>query len=200
MQKRRRTASGPLIRLAFADFRSLQDQAEQLFPGGHHNLSKPQRVRLHSLQIGGQPVGEGSLVEITGFLAMRPGEPHANRSGETVNCRLTGTGNNDIHITVTPAQDQSEWQGVVVEMVPQQRPVEWSEPRLRNVQQNRRMVRVRGILFFDNHHTVNDDEAHNISNQPKRFSLWEIHPVTKFDVCTLSSCQPDGPGWKPLED
>ena len=62
------------------------------------------------------------------------------------------------------------------------------------------MVRVRGQLFFDNHHKVNSDPNHNIANQPKRMSLWEVHPITAFDVCTKTTCAIDSDGWQPLAE
>jgi len=198
--KRNLKPKGDLKLLTFDDFRSLQDQAESLFSGHYHTLTKPDRVRLRQLQVGGQTVGEGDWVEIIGYIAVKPAhsEPHPNTSGESVNCRLTGTENNDFHISLTPASGQSEYEGIVVEMVPQQRNEKWTAARLRDIQQQRRQVRVRGQLYFDNHHYVNDDAAHNLSNQPKRISLWEVHPVTEFDVCTLPSCGANGSGWKPL--
>lgn len=198
--KRNLKPKGELKRLSFDDFRSLQDQAESLFSGHYHTLTKPDRVRLRQLQIGGQTVGEGDWVEIIGYIAIKPpnSKPHPNTSGESVNCRLTGTENNDFHISLTPGSGQSEYEGIVVEMVPQKRNEKWTVGRVREVQQQRRQVRVRGQLFFDNHHYVNDAEALGLSNQPKRMSLWEVHPVTEFDVCTLPSCGPNGSGWKPL--
>jgi hypothetical protein len=33
---------------------------------------------------------------------------------------------------------------------------------------------------------------------PKRASLWEVHPIYKFEVCPNGTCA-DG-GWKILED
>lgn len=193
---------GDLKTLTFADFKSLQSQVENLFAGKYHKLTKPDRVRLRSLQAGGQTVGEGDFGEIIGFVAVKPAtsKPHANTSGESVNCRLTKAENNDFHISITPTSDGSEYAGIVAEMIPQQRNSDWTEARLRQVQQAHRPVRVRGQLFFDNHHVVNDDPAHNISNQPKRMSLWEIHPVTQFEVCATQQCGPNGTGWKVLEN
>jgi hypothetical protein len=44
------------------------------------------------------------------------------------------------------------------------------------------------------------DENNPLSGQPKRFSLWEIHPITSVKVCkrsTLSQCDPDrASDWK----
>ena len=188
--------------LTFADFQSLQAQVEKLFDGKYSTLTKPDRARLRHLKAGGQTVGEGDLVEIVGYIAVKPekSKPHANDSGESVNCRLTGSENNDFHISVTPAPDGSEFDGIVVEMIPQQRNKAWTEAQLQGVQKAHLPVRVRGQLFFDNHHRVNADPKHNLGNQPKRMALWEVHPVAQFDVCTAQHCAANGGGWKPLEE
>jgi len=193
---------GPLRTLTFEDFQSLQQQVEAKFNGKYHTLSKSDRLRLRHLEIGGEEIGEGRLVEIVGFIAVKPSksEPHANLSGESVNCRLPRAENNDFHISVTPGLDKSEFKGIVAEMIPQRRNEKWTQELLKKVQEAHRMVRVRGQLFFDNHHYVNDDENKPMGGQPKRMSLWEIHPVTQFDVCTAPQCTAGGSGWTPLAD
>jgi hypothetical protein len=53
---------------------------------------------------------------------------------------------------------------------------------------------------------VNNDPNHPIGGQPKRVSLWEVHPITKFFVCTKAgnncsvSSTGASSGWKRLED
>ena len=100
---------GGLKTLTFTDFQSLQAQVEKLFDNKYSTLTKPDRARLRHLKAGGETVGEGDLVEIVGYIAVKPekSKPHANDSGESVNCRLTGSENNDFHISVTPAPDGS---------------------------------------------------------------------------------------------
>ena len=64
-------------------------------------------------------------------------------------------------------------------------------------------VLVRGQLFYDNKHLVNSDPDDVKPRQPKRFSLWEIHPVTEFHVCVTvdNDCDPkDLAQWEPLEN
>lgn len=194
--------TGYVIALTFSDFAKLQAEVETLFNGHYSTLDAPDRVRLGHLKLNGESVGEGDLVEIVGYIAVLPGKsaPHPNSSGESVNCRLQGSKNNDFHINVTPVPNGSEFQGIVVEMIPQQRNEKWTTGRLRAIQKASLMVRVSGQLFFDNHHKVNSDPAHNLRNQPKRMSLWEVHPITAFDVCTDSKCTIDGAGWEPLAE
>jgi hypothetical protein len=52
-------------------------------------------------------------------------------------------------------------------------------------------VLVVGGLLYDNEHLVNDDPSQPKGGQPKRFSLWEIHPITEFLVCEQAGgCDP----------
>ena len=64
-------------------------------------------------------------------------------------------------------------------------------------------MRVRGQLFYDNEHVVNDEPDHPVGGQPKRFSLWEVHPITEFMICKIpkKACDPsDAAIWQHLED
>jgi hypothetical protein len=57
-----------------------------------------------------------------------------------------------------------------------------------------KVLLIEGGLFYDNLHFTNGDASNPIPGQPKRFSLWEIHPVTSVKVCrkaTVSQCDPD---------
>ena len=40
-----------------------------------------------------------------------------------------------------------------------------------------------GGLTYDNEHLVNADPQNPKGGQPKRLSLWEIHPITAFLLC-----------------
>lgn len=189
--------------LSFDDLLSLQDEVDELFgDDGYAELTKPERARLRKLHYSDGIVGEGDLVEVIGYISVKPEKtkPHANASGESVNCKLTGSDNNDFHISVAEKSGGSEFGGIVVEMIPQRRNDAWTASQLQKVQKARLQVRVRGQLFFDNHHRVNKNAGHPIGGQPKRASLWEIHPVTQFDVCTKTACAADSPHWTPLED
>lgn len=202
--KRNRRPKGEIKSLDFEDFRALQAEVEAKFSGNYHTLLRPDRQRLRALQIGGRTLGEGDKVEILGYIAVLPVlsndkkvKPRAN-TGESVNCYLADDENNDFHINLTPQPGGSEYAGIVVEMIPQGRKENWTTDRLELVQDRHLKVRVRGQLFFDNQHTVNAQEG-STSRQPRRFSLWEIHPITEFDVCTKATCAADGGGWEKLE-
>lgn len=202
---KRRQPSGTNSRtLTFADLKNLQQRASPLV-GQRNELTQAERDQLVNLSVSSGTVHEGSLVKVRGFLA-QGADPHANSSGESVNCRLTGQDQNDFHIAIVQNAGEDEFKSFVVEMVPQDRNPGWTLTKLKNIKQQKRRVLVIGALFYDNIHIVNDDPNHPLGGQPKRTSLWEVHRITKFFVCTKASnnCSSASTGatsgWKPLED
>ncbi len=189
-------------KVTFVTMKKLQKLADNLV-GQDHFLTEDERELLKNLKVGKKSFSEGDAVRLSGYIV---GKTHANR-GESVNCNLTGESNNDFHITLAdiPEYDASagpeegidrtdlEFKGIVVEMVPQERPVGWTIKKLRKIQREGKQVIVVGQLFFDSKHRVNDDPEHPLKSQPKRISLWEIHPVRKFFTCEKSngSCDED---------
>lgn len=202
--KRRLPSTTTARTLTFASLRSLQQKANNLV-GQHNELTQEERDSLVNLSISGGAVSEGRLVKLRGFLAAGLG-PHANSGGESVNCGLTGAANNDFHIPVVENDGDDEFKGVVVEMIPQDRNPGWTLTKLKAIRQQGKRILIVGALFYDNIHVVNDDPNHPIEKQPKRFSLWEIHPITRFFVCTkaANNCSATSTGatsgWKRLED
>lgn len=202
--KRRQPTETTARTLSLADLRSLQQKANNLV-GQHNELTQAERDSLVNLTVTSGTVREGRLVKVRGFLAAGL-EPHANTSGESVNCRFTQSENNDFHISVVENAGEDEFKGIVVEMIPQDRSANWTLAKLKDIRQQGKRVLVVGALFYDNIHTVNDDPNHPIGGQPKRVSLWEVHPITKFFVCTKASnnCNAGSTGassgWKRLED
>lgn len=97
----------------------------------------------------------------------------------------------------------TEFDGVVVEMIPQlDRPQGWDSSTLNRLAKRKIPVMVEGSLTYDNEHYLYDDPKHpctQANSQPKRTSLWEVHPIIKFYVCPKSSCDPsDVSDWVPL--
>jgi hypothetical protein len=185
---------------SFADLRALQRQANALVDQGTE-LTQEQRDSLGSLTVANGRVGEGKLARLVGFI-VKDSDPHAN-TGESVNCNLPNQANNDFHISLALRPGNSEFQGVVVEMIPHDRPDEWNLPKLRKVKRQALKVMVVGGLFYDNDHVVNSDPTDDLGGEPKRFSLWEIHPITQFFVCQRAgnSCRPTNVHqWTKLED
>jgi hypothetical protein len=85
-------------------------------------------------------------------------------------------------------------------MIPQNRQPEWTVPALKAVRKQGLPVLVVVGLTFDNEHLVNDNPKKPKGGQPKRFSLWEIHPITGFFVCEQAGgCDPVAPSqWTPF--
>jgi len=188
------TSTTPKV-LAVSDFTILQNQADSTV-GQHQALDAAARARLQGILVSsGQTVSEGDMVQVDGFLV---GKPHPN-TGESVNCNLGGSANNDFHIPFADDPDKSPFEGIVVEMIPQNRPATWSVKNLSKAEAERRMVRATGQLFYDNEHQVNPDQDASIGGQPPRFSLWEVHPIVAFSVCKTTDNPCGGNDWESLE-
>jgi hypothetical protein len=167
------------------DFPALQQAAEEKVGSGG-DIPAASRAELADLDTSGGKVGEGSLVRVFGFLTSKPDGlgPHPN-TGESVNCNLKGEPNNDIHIPLVDQPGQSEYEGIVVEMIPQGRASKsgWDSKTLIAVAKKGLEVMVEGQLFYDNQHKVNAEQDDPLKGQPARMSLWEVHPITSFLVC-----------------
>jgi hypothetical protein len=194
-------------RLVFRDFARLQHQTNRMFGQAKDlELTASQRQQMRELLTNSGPrVSEGDLVEIVGYVIGLPHRPKAS-GPESVNCRIAGVENNDFHIPLADDPDDTEYEGIVVEMIPQNRNEGWTTRKLRLVAKEQRPIAVRGQLFYDNRHLVNDDpeDDEELRSEPKRFSLWEVHPVTEFWVCMTKSkkCNESriaGPQWKRIE-
>jgi hypothetical protein len=212
-QKRTTAVGSTPAPLTFEDLSALQKDVDDKFADGpimvagekvtgtRSMTAAPRKIILSGLKAKSGTFTEGNFVTLTGFVASTQLEPHTN-SGESVNCKLTQDASSDFHINITPGKNQDETQGVVVEMIPQspkRKDNEWSLDKLRKIQTQQLPVRIQGRLFFDNEHVPNTSKTAKNGTNPKRFSIWEIHPLSSFDVCPASSCTPSA-GWKPLED
>ena len=103
-----------------------------------------------------------------------------------MNCRLTDAASNDIHIPIVEESDGTEFDSIVVEPIPQDRPAAWKVATFKQLQEDGRLLMIRGHLLFDNQHRVHDDPEDE-STEPKRFTTWEIHPVTELFECTRTA-------------
>lgn len=153
-------------------------------------------------------LGEGDLVVFEGYVF------HARQEcKETVNCGTAVPNVNashDIHIAMLQeprktkpsdpktTQDTEECTGFVAEMIPHHRPAQWTACNVNDVANQGLKVRVTGQRFFDGSHVPCKDGAPQGSN-PKRVSLWEIHPIYSFEVCPKGNGDCANGGWAPLE-
>ncbi|MBR1029379.1 SH3 domain-containing protein [Bradyrhizobium liaoningense] len=192
--KRTMPQEGAVTTVTFDTFSQLQSAAEERVDQGVE-IEPSDRAKIKSIETAEGTVGEGSLVRLVAFLS--EGKPHAN-TGESVNCNLKGEDNNDLHISVTEKKNGSEFDGIVVEMIPQDRPDNWTAADAATLRG--KVLLIEGALLYDNMHVTNGDANNPLGGQPKRFSLWEIHPITSVKVCkkaAASQCDPDRPSdWK----
>jgi hypothetical protein len=98
-----------------------------------------------------------------------------------------------------------EQKSVVVEMTPHYRARfqdgVWTLANLKPALGHK--VRVVGQLLVDSEHNrPSDDCALDGTTAQKnhcwRYSIWELHPVTRFEYCNDDSCKQDSTDWVPL--
>jgi hypothetical protein len=142
-----------------------------------------------------QALGEGKEVTLLGFVKI------ARQEGkESVNCTTHVPDEaifHDIHVSIVGKANQAECTGVVAEMVPRHRFADWTVVKLTEIAAAGLPVRVTGQLMFDSSHSPCQGSS-PIHGDPSRASLWEVHPIYKFEVCTQGKCS-TGSGWVPLE-
>jgi hypothetical protein len=170
--------------LTFSDFVALQKHADGLVGEGRL-LSPEQRAQLVNMGISSGTVSEGDLVQVSGYLL----DAHASRG------KIPGISNSDFNLSLAERPDATRFDSIIVKMIPQNRPPEWNLPILSMVAEAKKKVLIRGQLFYENLHRVNNDPNNARMADPKRVSLWEIHPITAFFVCdqTGQDCDPTQP-------
>ena len=188
--KRVRPAAGAAKFLTFQDLDSLQRQADEKIGQGPNDATAEQHAALRDLTYSGGTVSEGDTVRIVAYIPKASDGLHANMSGESVNCNLKKETDNDFHIPVVEAPADTEFRGIVVEMIPQDRPKTWTIDALKGIQAASRQVWVEGALFYDKVHFVITDADTAPDGEPQRMALWEIHPITKFLECRKPHCDP----------
>jgi hypothetical protein len=184
--------------ITIEDLNSLQGQVENFSPTiNFGDKNSPDRPKGPTSDRGPlRQMGEGTLVALRGFVLKARQE-----GAESVNCSQKVADepvNHDIHIAIVSSQTEtSECAGVVVEMSPHHRPPEWTAAHLNKVSAAGLPVRITGQLFFDSAH-VPCSQGRPAKGNPARVSLWEVHPISVFEVCT-GDCDGEGK-WAPLAD
>jgi len=188
------------VLLTFGDMKALQKQADEKVGQGPYDLTPHGHQKLDDLNVSAGKVSEGDRVRVVAYIAKGQSGLHANNAGESVNCNLKKPYDNDFHIPVVAAAGDTEFQGIVVEMIPQARPSAWTIDALKELQAKGTQVLVEGGLSYDKVHFVSDDPDHPFKDEPNRMSLWEIHPITEFLVCRRDHCDPSQHSdWTSLE-
>ena len=195
--KHRLPPAGTPMMLTFADMTALQQLADaRVKSGTEAKVSAKDRAKLQGLETQNGRVGEGDLVAMVGFMG---GKPEIN-PGESANCYLQGASNNDFEFNFAPSATSTPYDGIVGEMIPQDRPKTWTIGKLRKLANEHRQVLVVGQLMFDTRHLPNPKKGTN--HESPRVSTWEIHPVTKLLVCRqpAGGCDPKQEDqWPPIE-
>jgi hypothetical protein len=160
-------------------------------------------------------LGEGRIHGVVGYLYSAKAE-----GKESSNCELEDEGdheNVDFHIYVgfdpniadrlrnhnaTPA-DKKEINpdSMIVEMTPQYRGQFHPEWTLDAVKQHiGEQVRVEGQLMVDNEHYLASQDCGRSDATDKcwRGTVWELHPITDFKVCSSGNCTATGAGWQDI--
>jgi len=147
---------------------------------------------------------EGRPVVVMGFLLK------AKRGGaESCNCGITGAVNTDIHLVLVsklPDLDdedevnEAEAGSVTAEITPRVRQHGHPKWLVKNMNDfEGEFVKLTGRMMLDTKHIP---QAHRLPHERpnkrlKRATSWEVHPVTRFEVCTkpVSKCR-RGLGWQ----
>jgi hypothetical protein len=192
-------ATGDPVLVTFFTFKQLQKAVEANNVLGPKYKVPDDRDMLKKLRdtTEGDKIGEGTVVQFAAFI----GDAHYSNvsSGETVNCKLHGRLNNDIHIELQQnAGETDKCKSVTAEMPPHFRPDSWASKVLNDIG---RPVRITGQLFFDaSHHPCTATKK----PLPKRSSAWEVHPVYNVEVCkfkSLATCKAaDDTKWMTLDE
>jgi hypothetical protein len=198
MAKNNFCAKGTPQAITIADLTSLQTQVEKnpaINFGSENKGTRKKGPTTNRAPL--KKLGEGKLVTLQAFILI------ARQEGpESVNCEKNvpeGALFHDIHISLVASKDvDDECSGVVAEMSPHHRPDVWTHENVEKVSKARLPVRVTGHLYFDSSHFPCSNGQGAGEGNPKRVSLWEIHPIYKFEVCT-ANC--DGAGtWVALDE
>jgi len=138
---------------------------------------------------------EGSRVIVRGFLLRVKPE-----GGESCNCGLTRRVDTDIHLALASDPEDAEEDSVTAEITPRVRANGHDNWVFKNVKElEGEYVQITGWLMLDTKHIP---QAHRLAHERQnkgltRITNWEIHPVTKLEVCTKSKkkCN-NGIGWE----
>ncbi len=200
--------------LSESDFQSLERKipAPLKTNGARHARSAPALANL----------GEGNIFAVIGFLYfVEDTGKGSSPNMETCNCKLPIAGSFDYHLGLGfdpalaktirdthPQPDhnkptQMEKTSVVAEMTPHTRHPKWTFDRVNALQGHQ--VKVVGQLMADNVHLNTKDDCRFPHATPScwRSTVWEIHPVTQFFACNLSTpCSASSPdsAWTSLDN
>jgi hypothetical protein len=149
------------------------------------------------------PGREGSGVMVTGFLLKAKAE-----GKESCNCGLSRRADTDVHLVLVSkmpeaktkeAIDESEKDSVTAEITPRVRGKneKWLYRNVNDLEGS--YIRLTGYLMLDSKHFPQRQilQGERLNHKLSRATNWEVHPITKLEVCTRSreECE-RGKGWQ----
>ncbi len=146
---------------------------------------------------------EGSAVSMTGFLLKAKAE-----GKESCNCGLSHRADTDVHMVLVSklpdsesieAIAESEKDSVTAEITPRVRGhnEKWLYRNVNDLEGS--YLRVTGYLMLDSKHFPQAQvlQGERVNKGLSRATNWEVHPITKLEVCTRTPKTCDrGKGWK----
>jgi hypothetical protein len=141
------------------------------------------------------PGKEGTAVEVKAFMLRVKRE-----KGESCNCGLTPEEETDIHFALVDEPEDDEETSVTAEVTPRVRHAghpNWVFSKLRDLEGD--YVKIVGTLMLDTKHIRQGSklDGERPNKGLKRFTNWEIHPITSIFRCTKSKRACDrGNGWE----
>jgi hypothetical protein len=204
------------------DFFTADDQLSTLDRQAQELPEKPGSRNHANLKDQLAAMGEGQLHGALGFLYSVT--PENKGTGETSNCKLHDKESDvDFHIGIgfdenlaarireaasggkkltTDEKAEIRHTTFIVEMTPHYRAKfhsGWTSDSLKKVMGRR--VKVVGQLMADSEHNVTSQNCGlGITPDCWRATIWELHPVTQFQVChSTNTCEISSSDWKDLE-
>src|SRR5574337_461918 len=144
-------ATGGPVRVTLNTFVQLQTAAEDAgIPFGSGLHLPPDRSLLKDLVAApsGATVGEGTVVSYIAYII--DAHPSNLSRGESVNCKLPGPDNNDIHIMLGRSPSEDPCRSITAQISPHFRPEAWDEVAEHTL--NGHPVKITGPLLFDAPH------------------------------------------------
>jgi hypothetical protein len=143
------------------------------------NLDYPEGAPMHrkdwsESQLADIEPVEGVAVRVVGYLVAI--KPQNGGNGEGTNCKFNKTGDVDFHLAIVSQEGDGEANSIVVEFTPRilKNHPNWTKAKLLPWLDSDQPVRVSGWLMLDPDHTNHLGKY--------RDTLWEIHPITKFEI------------------
>lgn len=145
------------------------------FPGRtDHHYAPPHRKDWTQSQLDVIEPYESIPVRVIGYVVAI--KPQNGGSGEGTNCKFNKVGDVDTHIAIVAKVGDGEAKSIVIEWTPRflKDHPNWTRAKLLPWLDTDKPVRVSGWLMVDPDHVNHLGKYRN--------TLWEIHPITRFEV------------------